>query len=132
DGRLIVMRGGHQFVGAAATENDCASIAVESVQSLITPGANAPDHDVIAAIDRWYERRPASALAHSPGANHSRRTRRRDLKGRKFIRIRADNVNALRGAIGHGCLDNAAARDGDLRNRRTDTTQISSVQEVAV
>ena len=71
----------HQFVSAAAGINNCAGVAIVTVQPMVALGTNHPYDCVIGSIGCCNPRRALAALAHTPGGHYGRRICRSNLVG---------------------------------------------------
>src|SRR6266567_761337 len=115
------MRACHNLVGTAAAVNNCTSVPIITMQSLVPIytmlfRANYPYNHVTGAIRGSHKRRAATAITpcNAPIGDDGGRVGGRDAESRKRVAIGSESdVRALISPIGCRCLDDAA-----VTNRR--------------
>ena len=104
DGRFISLNGRHGVHVAAAGEDRCSGVTVETVESTVTACAEPPHDHFGFPIGGGHHRRSATILAGAPGNGDLRRRRGADLEGRQIAAFAARAIDT-------------AATENDIRSR---------------
>src|SRR5262249_23508149 len=119
-------------VSAAAGENYRACLSVVSEQPLVSPTSVCPHDWVTCPVRGGHKRRGAPTCTDTPSSCDCRRTRCRDPeRGQCPTRSQRDE-SAKTGPITDRRVDNLAAGNGRLRDRRDNPAHIIAINQISV